>query len=520
MLTDEQFSRLSQLVTERLGLDYAPSRQRDLEHGLAAAAAELRFSSVASFSERLLTDRLNPKLTEALAGHLTVGETYFFRHPEALTALQERILPEFIRCRQEGSKRLTIWSAGCSSGEEPYTIAILLDRLLTDQSEWQISIVGTDINAAALEKAREGIYSEWSFRGTPGWLKRRYFRQMRSGKYQLLPEIRQRVEFRHLNLVAESYPLAVGNGAPVDLILCRNVLMYFAPATAKEVARRFHLCLGEGGWLLTSPTEAWGELFPEFDRVRGSGSVLFRKRDGPMPPAGVAAATVRSPSHGTKPASRRKEVPHRNRSAKPATRPPAVTGGSTSRQPLERDRKRAAGRRQESRYESAESISSTFTAESAPAEAAASKALALASSGRDHADNGRLLEAAEDCSRAVQLDKTNASLRYLLGVIEIERGNSEPAARAFTQAVYLEPDVALPHVALANLRQAQGRYLEAGRHFTTALRLLRARPAAEQVADSEGLTAGELSQLVEAALAELRRRTHGGRSGRTMETRP
>ncbi len=151
---------------------------------------------------------LTRRQVQILACHLTVGETYFFREKGCFDVLEERIFPEFIRTCARSARPLRIWSAGCCTGEEPYSIAILLDRLSQNNAHVDATILATDINPAFLEKASKGLYGEWSFRGTPLGIKERYFKPRKNGQFEILPHIRKRVTFSYLNLAEEVIPIS------------------------------------------------------------------------------------------------------------------------------------------------------------------------------------------------------------------------------------------------------------------------------------------------------------------------
>ena len=164
-LSNELCLQAQALIASRLGLDFSKGRQADLERGLVQACRTSSVSAPETYLAWLAT--LPDESTEwrRLAGHLTVGETYFFRDRALFEALEQHVLPSLIEARRvEGILRLRLWSAGSATGEEPYSLAILLDRLLPDLSEWAHTILATDINPDALEAARRGCYREWSFR--------------------------------------------------------------------------------------------------------------------------------------------------------------------------------------------------------------------------------------------------------------------------------------------------------------------------------------------------------------------
>lgn len=495
MLSDELASRLSDLLAARLGLHFPANRRRELEQGLRGAAREHGHGSEAEFARWLLTGPLTRSRLEMLATHLTIGETYFFREPQVLDALEQRVLAELIDERRESGKQLRIWSAGCCSGEEAYTIAMLIDRLIPDQEEWEISIIGTDVNPAFLRKAAAGVYRKWSFRRTPEWIKSRFFRKRSGELYELTPEIRARVEFRSLNLAEDSYPSASNGIGDFDLILCRNVLMYFSPESASAVVDRLHRSLVPGGWLATSATEASTGLFGRFEAVPEGKAILFRRglQDEPhLTAAGVGLQGVKGAAQGGRPGSQPAPV-------RTARRLPGLEQGGGEKPQRSRPTRGEGHRRSTAGEEGGPSGSEEQRQPVLPEGDAAEYGRAA----REHADHGRLDEALESCRRAVEFDSLNPAYRYLLATIELERGREEEGSRALTQALYLDPDVALPHVALANLRRAQGRFSESARHFQTALRLLRELPKDELIAESNGLTAYELVQMVEAAHASL-----------------
>jgi chemotaxis protein methyltransferase CheR len=290
LILESQWPPLSEFVARRMGLHFPRERRDDLQRGLAGAAQEFGFPDAAACADWLLAAPPSESQLQVLASHLTIGETYFFRDPQTLEALARTVLPELIRLRRGREQRLRIWSAGCCSGEEPYTLAILLHEALPDLSDWQVTITATDINPRFLHKAAAGVYGEWSFRNAPAGLKERYFHRTADGRYAIAPRIRKLVDFSHLNLAQDAYPsLATGTNA-MDIIFCRNVLMYFTPPQARTVIGNLHHALVEGGWLAVSPSEASQALCPEFTAVNFPGAIFYRKGDPAPAPAGQMRA--------------------------------------------------------------------------------------------------------------------------------------------------------------------------------------------------------------------------------------
>lgn len=266
-------------VEATVGICAAQERRSELLRGIAVLTCGLDPAQVEAHIRSLMTAPITPARVGMLARCFAIGETYFFREPAVFHALEHEVLPPLIAARRAGSKRLRLWSAGCCSGEEAYSLAILLHRLIPDIAGWDITVLGTDIHPDFLQRARLAAYRDWSFRNVPERIRRRHFTLDDQGRYVLHDEIARRVSFAALNLMDETFPCA-GNGIEeVDILLCRNVLMYFSPARAKQVAGRLRRALAGDGWLVVGQAEAGHELFSEFSCVQFPGA-LFYRNDG------------------------------------------------------------------------------------------------------------------------------------------------------------------------------------------------------------------------------------------------
>ncbi|MCX6844856.1 MAG: protein-glutamate O-methyltransferase CheR [candidate division WOR-3 bacterium] len=293
-------SRLAEVIAARTALNFPEARRDELERRVGPTATEFGFDDTEAFVDWLAASPMTREQTEILASHLTTNETYFWREPKVFEALGEQILPELIRSREGNDRRLRIWSAGCSTGEEPYSIAIALRRALPALADWQVTILATDINPGILRRAAAGIYGEWSFRNAPPWLKEGYFSPTGDGKRRILPEVRQMVEFAYLNLAEDNYPSPMNNTNAMDVVFCRNVLMYFAPERARQVGQNLHCSLIDGGWLVVSSCELSEQLFPQFACVRFPDAIVYRKKPAvPSPDPTFPSETAFTPQPGT-----------------------------------------------------------------------------------------------------------------------------------------------------------------------------------------------------------------------------
>jgi chemotaxis protein methyltransferase CheR len=296
-LSNLLLARFSEFVADRLGLYFPMERWSDLERGIRAAAREFGHEDAEACALSLMSGPLTKAQVGVLAGVLTVGETYFFREKRTFEALERRVLPELIRERRAGDRRIRLWSAGCCTGEEAYSLAILLRRLLPDPREWNVTILATDVNPRFLGKAAHGVFGEWSFRDAPVWLKDGYFTPAGAKQYAIRPEIKGMVTFEHLNLAQDAYPSLLNDTNAMDAILCRNVLMYFEPRRMRAVVGDLHRCLVEGGWLAMGATEVSPAIADELTPVHLEGAILYRKSARkPLPAPALMALSIPEPA--------------------------------------------------------------------------------------------------------------------------------------------------------------------------------------------------------------------------------
>ena len=257
-----------------------------------------------------LAGGLLPEMLEVLGTSMTVGETHFFRVAPQIDALRNVVLPDLI-ARHTADRRLRVWSAGCSTGEEPYTLAMLIcEQLPQLKQDWDIQLVATDLNRAALEVARLGVYGEWSFRDSPLDLRARYFTP--TGKqWRLNDQVRGMVRFAHLNLAEDPFPFASGSDG-IDLILCRNVTIYFGEHATQRLYVRFANALDPAGWLLLGPSDPVPTPASALEVTALDGALLWRRRQVASlvpPPRPARAAPARHPPPRGRPA-RGHESPH------------------------------------------------------------------------------------------------------------------------------------------------------------------------------------------------------------------
>ena len=289
-LTQTDYERFRAFLLEKIGLDFAEDKRQILARGLAEVLQTANCANLDELYVLLQGHSVTSQIWDQVVSVLTVGETYFFRNTSHFDCLTKHILPSIMADREHSSRRIRIWSAGCATGEEPYSVAMLLCDLIPNLDSWNISILATDLNREALYKAQAGVYGPWSFRGVEPRIQNTYF-HLADKQYALDDRIRRMVNFDYLNLVGDQYPSLTNNTNAMDIILCRNVTIYFSPQTTTEVIQRFHHSLTDGGWLIPGPSEPNMVFYGDFEAKNYPGTVVYQKS------AAVPAATKLAALH-------------------------------------------------------------------------------------------------------------------------------------------------------------------------------------------------------------------------------
>ena len=251
-LTDEEFRLLASFIYNYAGLYFDETSRFLLESRLQNRLKEHHFDSFLKYYHYLLYHQDRIGELNVMIDIVTTNETYFYREKSQLDAFAREILPE-LADRNSKKKRLRIWSAGCSTGEEPYTLAILCSESGLFDSKWEVDIIGTDISQRVLHTARKAVFSPSSFRATQENELDRYFSRTEDGKYALDDSIRNMVHFGHLNLMDEKM---MGLIRECDIIMCRNVIIYFDKNAKAKVVNSFFRKLVPDGYLLLGHSES------------------------------------------------------------------------------------------------------------------------------------------------------------------------------------------------------------------------------------------------------------------------
>lgn len=470
VLTDASLSATGQAMETAFGLRPKSIHHYAIKRALHAMTTIFSISMPEAIA-LLSAPPYSDEVMSILAHYVTIGETYFFRHQEHFDFLEHEFFPALIaKRRNQGRKGIRIWSAGCSTGEEPYSLAIALRRMIPDIDTWDVKILATDINPESLRLARQANYGQWSFRGVGEDIKQQYFSEIREHPFSIpgLPhetklrlhgEIARIVDFSELNLTADRWVNSEILAGNFDLIVCRNVLMYFSKDRIESIFGKFYTLLSDSGMLLVGPSESWFLRGTNFVSAKIPKLSAFYKQTNRAQPEKQPEKIIRGPASDAGFGKATHYAPRRT---------PRARAEELPRLPL-------------AKREETPTILETA---------------------RELADNGHLDQALESTEKAISKDKTNPELHYLHAVILMELSQNARAEQSLRRALFLQPDMVSAHIATATLAVAGGRPKDARRHYANALEWLSKMEDSETVPDSDGMPAGALKEMINTLLGK------------------
>lgn len=443
LAADPFFAELKRVVVEKTGLAYYLDKDEELVRILSGRMIACGCEDAASYLLHISKPGFTAEQDE-LVSELTIGETYFFRHPEVFTALKKHVVPDMLM-RNGVDRSLRVWSAGCSSGAEIYSIAILLKTLFArETANWRLALTGTDIDKKSLEQARSGLYQDWALRATPPEERAIYFEKRQAG-WQLKDAFRGCVVFHHHNLIQDALPMPGLGLDGIDLILCRNVAIYFSRDQVQALMQRFLACLNEGGWLITGPAEFGMDRPPGYQAVNLDGLIVYRKEGG-------AAAASR----------------------KTLWTPPSL--------PLEPEIVQASALAPDS--------AALVETQEAPSKSDDDEAELLRLFQR-----GQWIAAAASARRVLAAEGISLETVFKAVQALVEIGDYATAERALKRLLFIDRKCQMAYYHLGLLLMCRGDEGMAAKAFRNAYDLASAAPPGQPVAGGEGLTAGKLAAM-------------------------
>ncbi|MBN1486529.1 MAG: hypothetical protein JW981_02730 [Anaerolineae bacterium] len=495
------YLRFSRLVSDLFGLCFPEKRRTDLEQGVLQAFAASTCRDLADYYRLLLDPDGGAVHLQRLVNALTIGESHFFRNAGQFDALYKYVLPEIIE-RRRPLRTLRIWSAGCSSGQEPYSIAIMLRELLPDIEDWAITILGTDINTEALDRARKGVYSDWAFRETraKSWCAK-YFSQI-GKRYQLNSEVQRMVTFSQLNLAEDHYPSFGTNTTFMDLVMCRNVTIYFSTSVTRQVVGRFYDSLVDNGWLVVGHSEHSLTTYRQFQAQSYPNAILYQRTGQPtvLPeewdwlPAVTTSVGV--------PSLRIPQDPSDGQLVDQKVSPlAAVQWEDKAQQQGSSDLNLIEHARELMDYGYVDKAQHVLLdiVDQEPDHIEAAALLC-----QSYANSGCWGEAELWCRKAITLDNLALEPYYTLSLVLQHRGEILDAIEAMKKVVYLDRTSIRGHYGLADLYHSRGLLRQALKSLDNAKRLLSGWDENEIIPGSGGITAGRLSEAITRQLQQWR----------------
>lgn len=486
VINKELLEQFCEFLVKKTGWHYPKNRWRDLEKKLVLLKKSFGFEDLSACLEWLMNQPIDKEKLDILALHLTIGETYFFRDKRMFASLEQQIIPDILRRRQK-DRLIRIWSVGCCTGEEPYSIAILLHRLIPEIKNWNISILGSDINPEFLLKAERAKYKNWSFRTTPPDIQECYFKRNKEGTYSLIPEIKKMVNFKHLNLVEDPYPDLIKGIHEMDLIFCHNVLIYFSETQIAKTVRQLIETITDKGWLSVSAIEVPFISGAVLETHRFPGTVFFKKE-----------------------LTKKMDPPHKSQPTKPRTisRPKAKKINKVLPLPPQPQLKSIIAK-EENRYEECLRLYQQNDYQKVIARLhpflipTQDNPIALNQQLKEvillihsYANQGDLIPALEWSERALLADKLHPLLHYLHATLLQAQGNILEAIKSIKRALFIDSNFIMAYLLLGILEKQQGNTIDALRNFKTASDLLDQHSPGDLIPGAEEFTPEYLKDMI------------------------
>ncbi|WP_201859172.1 CheR family methyltransferase [Microvirga soli] len=457
-LLDAGFPHLKSRVIERTGHFYYQDKDDLLWERVRKRLRATGLSDSSAYLTLLEDPISGPAEWGKLEAEITIGETFFFRYAEQFAALRATILPEIIE-RKAATRRLRIWSAGCSTGAEPYSLAILANEILGESlGTWRVSILGTDINDNVLKAARQARFGKWALRSMPDEQRDRYFLNTGKEQWEVRREFRSMVRFERHNLLSLLDGTSPLEFTDFDLILCRNVLIYFHPDTVTQIVGALRDRMDEDGWMLLGHAEPNPVFSTMMQTLNLPGTVAYRRGAGTAPLSTSAPLQSKATLQDWRPLV-------------PEPRPAARAQSST----------------QPRLAKAAQKTSFPFLPEAKGD---------LLGDIRTRANAGDFAAAAVLCGKALATEPLNAALHFYQGLILRALGRSAEAEKSFLKSLYLDKNFAMAHYNLGLLLLDEGKPAPGRRSLTHAAQSVAAMADDHPLDEGDGMTAKELRDLV------------------------
>jgi chemotaxis protein methyltransferase CheR len=512
-LSAEEFGRFRDWIHKHSGIYLEESKLDSLRISLVTRATRFGFLDYGEYYRMLSASEDEFK---ELMNLVTINETSFFRFPAQFDALRDCVIPEILESKSKLSRSFRVWSAGCSTGEEPYTLSMTLRDSMLEGLGYRCEVFGTDVSTSALERAKAAVYQARSLANLPQNVLQRWFEAVPGG-HRPIERAREIVDFSYHNLVKEPYPLALLSNW--DVVFCRNVTIYFKVESTRRVVDNFYESLNPGGYLFIGHSETLSSISDRFEPVEIGGVFLYRKP--------VAKKLFSFGSHGgaAKDARAGAAVARTSRGVTRAPTParPAKTPRPTrprETQPVPAEEAPDTVESSAPAIEELVAETRSLLEQGRPADACKVADRALAIDPRNveamlarsyaHADAGDLEAAIADATSAVAIDPLLAPARYILGIIYLREGDEAAALAEFKRTIYIDHEFVLAHFNAANIHRSRGSMEDACREYENALHALESNPSGSWTVFLGGFRSDLLAKTCERSLLECRKGSQSG----------
>lgn len=458
-MTNETLTQLNASISRLFGIIFHDNRLNELHKAIQSVCKYLKIKDEKELISRIISENLSDKERNTLIKHLTIGETYFFRDDKIFRHLKDTILPDIVK--RKGNANIKILSIGCSTGEEPYSIAITINKELPHLNA---KIIAIDINEESIQQAKTGIYKKWSFRKAPKWLVSSYFHKTQDNLYEINSQIKNMVEFHTFNVADINKPLNKVFTS-MDIVFCRNLIIYFPDSIRRFLAETIYSTLTDNGWLIVSPTEASQDLFSRFQTINTGDAILYKKIS-PQSHAKIyqehKPQTFNRFNRDTTHTITTKEFS--SPEIKPAQKP---------------------------------------TPSKDTADTANLNINDILDSAIKMANMGDFEKAENLLLRISTVDNLNAETYFLLSSIAEERGDYQRAEEIIRKILYINPNEPIAYFRLGNMLMRSGKSQDAKKSFNSALSILKSIDKNTFLQRADGLNLERLIDICQSMIAEI-----------------
>lgn len=471
MLGTEQniYEKFNRFLTSQCGLFFKDYDLKNLEKIIAERCNVCNLSCHEDYYVYITTSDSKKDEFRVLLNRLTIQHTYFFRNESHFRTLKEKIIPELIKSKEAlptQNRSIQIWSAGCSTGQEPYSIAMIISDLFQDKNDFDVQIYATDISTDALKIAQEGIYNEKDMKLVNDNHKQNYFTRFSDEegkvKYKIKDSIKKNVKFNYINLIENNYP------QKLDIVFCRNVMIYFNKDDIKKITERFAKSLNTNGYLFIGCSESLKFITDRFKISEYKEGIFYQKIDGKTPATGLSKS---------KSLNKRSTIKKHTSTEKHADEIDSIIKDKINEALQLKDYQKASFLSEQLKIISPDTPEPYyFTAQI-------------------FANQGLFEKAKEQLVYTLRINDLFVPAYYMFGSIHAEEKDYEQAKTNFKNAIFLAPEFVLSHFAIAAVYNNSGNISDAMREYENTIQILSVYEPDDEIEYSGGFTAGTLKGI-------------------------